>query len=494
MGKISGGVSILTLRILILLLSLMLCPLPAQALWGPDKTVGKEGQLSAHKHEIFSTAFSPDGSLLATGSFDGSTRIWDTETWTVLHELAGHGNWVSAVAFSPNGKYLVSAGIDRRIQIWDPLTGDNLYTSQEHSKGVLCLAFSPDGKYLASGSLDGKILLYNLKDWHVEKILTPSKTPSGIGALAFSPDGLWLASSSYDDPVIRLWNPDSGQMGPILSDHIKEIYALAFSPNGKYLASAGEDRIIRLWDTTKRVVISRLAGHYDSVWSLAFNPEGDFLASGSMGDGTIRFWTVPQGVNTQALSDIPAKTYSLSFHPSQSLLASGHSDPLLRIWKNTHPDAVPAFGSLSGKEIATWLQPDLKITGLSIDDDRSGLSSGNNNHMPEAGELVEIELQLQNKGNAPAFQVQAEIALSPNTLNYQGDALNFNLENWPMGAVQTLVLPVFIPKNTSSQTIKLELKLKMASSRQIWQESIEIELGKAYPTRTNAAAETSPKQ
>ena len=106
------------LNILALLTALLLIPQSAQpafALWGPDKSVGEEGKLKGHKHEIFSLAFSHDGKKLASGSFDGTTRIWDSSTWQVLHELAGHGNWVSAVAFSPDGRFLVSAGIDRRI-------------------------------------------------------------------------------------------------------------------------------------------------------------------------------------------------------------------------------------------------------------------------------------------------------------------------------------------------------------------------------------------
>lgn len=464
-----------------LLLTLQLWAPPALALWAPDKAVGEEGKLKGHKHEIFSLAFSPDGKKLASGSFDGTTRIWDSSTWQVLHELAGHGNWVSAVAFSPDGKILVSAGIDRRIQIWDAETGANLFTTQEHAKGVLSLAYSPDGKHMASGGLEGKILIYETQTWQVQKTLQPSaNNPGGVGALAFSPDGQWLASASYDDPVIRLWNAETGQAGPLLSDHLKEIYALSFSPNGQYLASAGEDRIIRLWDMAKRTVASRLAGHIEPVWSLAFDPAGDFLASGSMGDGSLRFWTVPQGVNSQALSEIPKKTYALAFHPKQKLLASGHSDALLRLWRNTNPEAAPAFASQSGTALAQWLAPKLEITGLSIDDDRNGLSSGNANYSAEAGELVEITLHLRNSGTAPAEGLEALIQLSPSTLIFQGEASRFRMESWPIGAEQTLVLPVFLPKNLQ-ENLRLELELKAENSQAPWKETLTLELGKAYP-------------
>lgn len=468
-------------KILALITALLLLPLPAQALWGPDKSVGEEGKLKGHKHEIFSLAFSPNGQKLASGSFDGSTRIWDSTTWQVLHELAGHGNWVSAVAFSPDGKVLVSAGIDRRIQVWDAETGGNLFTSQEHAKGILSLAYSSDGKTLASGSLDGKILLYNTQNWQVQKTLLPSaNTPSGVGALAFSPDGQWLASASYDDPVIRLWNPQTGQAGPLLSDHLKEIYALSFSPNGQYLASAGEDRIIRLWDMAKRTVVSRLAGHFEPVWSLAFDPTGLYLASGSMGDGSLRFWTVPQGVNSQSLSDIPSKTYALAFHPKQKLLASGHSDPLLRLWRNTNPEAVPAQASQSGLALARLLAPDLALTRVSIDDDRNGLSSGNGNYSAEAGELVEITLHLRNQGSAPAQGLEAQISFTPNSLIYQGESPRFRIENWPMGSEQTLVLPVFIPKNQPGP-LGLELELRAENLPAPWKETLTLALGQAYP-------------
>lgn len=483
------------LNILALLTALLLIPQsvqPAFALWGPDKSVGEEGKLKGHKHEIFSLAFSHDGKKLASGSFDGTTRIWDSSTWQVLHELAGHGNWVSAVAFSPDGRFLVSAGIDRRIQIWDAETGANLFTSQEHAKGVLSLAYSPDGKWLASGGLEGKILIYNTQTWQVQKTLVPSaNNPGGVGALAFSPDGLWLASASYDDPVIRLWNPETGQAGPLLSDHIKEVYALSFSPNGQYLASAGEDRIIRLWDMGKRMVVSRLAGHFEPVWSLAFDPAGDFLASGSMGDGSLRFWTVPQGVNSQSLSEIPKKTYALAYHPKQKLLASGHSDALLRLWRNTSPEAAQAVAGQSGATLARLLAPAIEVAGLSVDDDRNGLSSGNANYSAEAGELVEITLHLRNSGNAPAQGLEAMIQLAPTGLVYQGEAPRFRLENWPMGSEQTLVLPVFIPKNLQEPVI-LEIELRADNGPRIWKETLKLELGKAYPPLTAALEKGNP--
>ncbi|MGE3725082.1 MAG: hypothetical protein AB7I41_06000 [Candidatus Sericytochromatia bacterium] len=464
-----------------LLLSLHLWAQPASALWGPDKRVGDEGKLAGHKHEIFSLAFSADGKKLASGSFDGTTRIWDSNSWQVLHELAGHGNWVSAVAFSPDSKVLVSAGIDRRIQIWDAETGANLFTSQEHAKGVLSLAYSPDGKWLASGGLEGKILIYDTQTWQVQKTLLPSaNNPGGVGVLAFSPDGLWLASASYDDPVIRLWNPETGQAGPLLSDHLKEIYALSFSPNGQYLASAGEDRIIRLWDMAKRTVVSRLAGHFEPVWSLAFDPAGDFLASGSMGDGSLRFWTVPQGVNSQSLSEIPKKTYALAFDPKQKRLASGHSDALLRLWRNTNPEAASALASQSGTTLARLLEPVIEVAGLSIDDDRQGLSSGNANYSAEAGELVEITLHLRNRGTAPAQGLEATIQLAPTGLIYQGEAPRFRLETWPMGSEQTLILPVFIPKNLQ-EPVTLAIELRAENGAKAWKETLKLELGKAYP-------------
>jgi len=466
-------------RYLAALVGLLLWTGPAQALWVPAQSVPGEGKLSGHKHEIFSVAFSPDGNYLASGSFDGTTRIWETKNWSLLHELAGHANWISAVAFSPDGRWLATAGLDRRVQIWDLITGANLFSSMEHTKGVLSLVFSPDGKQLASGGLDGRILIHQLSDWKNLKTLAPQS--GGIAALTYSPDGKYLVSSAYDDTAIRMWDALSGEAGPVLPGHLKEVYALSFSPDGKYLASAGEDRMIRLWDMHEKKTISKFAGHSQPIWTLAFSPDGRFLSSGSLGDQSLRFWTVPQGVNTQSLYGIPAKTYALSFNPVQPLLASGHNDPDIRIWENIQPGSAPAMGSASARAIANWFNPALSLRLVGIDDDAKDNSNGNHNHRIEPGELIEIVLALENEGTSPLKNLKIDLKLNSEQALFQGESTAYQLEELAMGEQVPLVLPVFIPKKFADKVLNIQVSMQAANLSKPILQNLSIDLTLAYP-------------
>lgn len=468
--------AVFPLPILIILCLSLLLAAPVQAIWQPVRSAPGEGQLKGHKHEIYSLAFSPDGQYLASGSFDGSTRIWDTRTWAVVHELAGHSNWVSAVAFSPDGQWLATAGLDRRIQIWDVHTGHRLHSAQVHHKGVLTLAFSPDGQWLASGGLDARIVIHQVHPWQLVRTLPPQS--GGIAALAFSVDGKYLASTAYEDPVIRFWDPVSGTAGPVLTGHIKEIYALAFSANGRYLASGGEDRIIRIWDLQSQQTVTRLAGHSQSVWSLAFSPDSRFLASGSLGDRSLRLWTVPQGVNAQTLNNIPDKTYTLAFAPHQPWLASGHSDALLRLWENIPIHPFPGLGHSTAEHLLRALKPELQIQLQGIDDDQQGQSHGNQNARADAGEQVEILLEVRNVGPVPLQPLELELHLWPETVSYRGDSHRYRIEYLGLGQTRQLCLPIFIPRQFKG-TFHIDLRAHSASHH--WHIPLEIEPGKAYP-------------
>ncbi|PKL78549.1 MAG: hypothetical protein CVV27_03175 [Candidatus Melainabacteria bacterium HGW-Melainabacteria-1] len=431
-------------RILGLTLTLgLLLASPASALWELDQRAGEAGQLKGQRREIYSLALSRNGELLASGSLDGTTRVWDTRTWQLLYDLPGHSHSVGAVAISPDGKTLASGGLDAQIQLWDLSSGQQLSTLTQPSKGVLSLAFSPDGKTLATGDLDSQIRLYDSGTWQLLKTL--SGHAGAVSSLAYSPDGLTLASVGFNELGIRLWRVADGQRAQTLIDHSEEVYAVCFSPDGKYLASAGADKLIRLWDARTLLPVSRMAGHLAPIWSLAFSPDSQMLASGSLGDRTLRLWSVPQGANVQTLVKTSDKAFSLVFSPDGQALYSGHNDASVRVW---HQDV----------ESPIVTQPQSLQVAIA---QQSWREAGSGDRVIAAGERGELLLSLENTGPTHLNQVTATVRIKTPGVRLTAPAQDFFIARFEAGSRKHLPLPLNLSPQVSADALELEIRLSV---------------------------------
>ncbi len=303
---------------------------PAQAVWQKAKT--EPNQLSAQRQDVFALDLSADQKLLASASFDGTTRVWNTETGEEIYNLPGHASWIGDVAFHPTEPILLSAGIDGKLQMWDMNTGKKIDTFETFEKALLSIRFSPDGKRLA---VAGKSKEVSIFDWKSRTRLARFKGHSGsVVNLAFSPDSQTLASVAFNDLSILLWDMKTLKQSHRLVDHKEELYAIAFSPDGKYLASGGADRVIRLWSMKTLLPIQSLSGHLKPVWTLSFSPDSETLVSGSVGDQTLRFWAIPSGANVETLNEVGRNTYDLAFTQDQKQLWSSHPQGVIKRWEN----------------------------------------------------------------------------------------------------------------------------------------------------------------
>ena len=164
--------------------------------------------LEGHTDEIYSVAFSPDGTILASGSgwWNGLVKLRDVATGTSIATFEGHTEQVKSVAFSPDGMTLASGSMDGTVKLWDVATGTNITTFEGHSAGVYEIAFSPDGTILASGSQDGTVKLWNTSEWAPP---SPQKLVKISGDEQQGPAGTQLAEpfvvlvlDEHDEPIV----------------------------------------------------------------------------------------------------------------------------------------------------------------------------------------------------------------------------------------------------------------------------------------------------
>jgi len=256
-----------------------------------DPKTGRElAQCQGHRDAVAAVHFHPEGSLLATGSYDHTAAIWDAATGKRLHHLNGHRAVVTSVAFSPDKTTLATAGIDQTIKLWDVATGQLKNTLSGHKSWVNALAYGTDGDYLVSGSSDGTIVIWSMKN--LAPLHTIDATKGEVRTIALSADGAYLAAGLRYGTV-KIWSTADWKERLALPGQ-GDMCAVAFSPNGKLLATTEGDwnrgGIVRIFDVTTGKLFSRMQ-HTGEIISVAFSSTGDILAAGAA-DKTVRLWKV----------------------------------------------------------------------------------------------------------------------------------------------------------------------------------------------------------
>ncbi|KAA8641922.1 uncharacterized protein ATNIH1004_010861 [Aspergillus tanneri] len=358
--------------------------------------------LEGHSGTVWSLAFSPDGQVLASGSYDSTINFWDPITGELQQTIKGHSDLVRSLAFSADGKVLASCSDDRTIKLWNPTTGELQQTLEGHLDSVCSLSFSQDKPVLASGSNDKTIKLWDFTTGKLWQTLEGHS--NWVNCLAFSPDGKVLASGS-DDRTIKLWNTTTGELQKTLEGHSNWINSLAFSPHGQVLASGSADRTIKLWDPITGKVKQSLTGHSDSLNSLAFSRNGRVLASAS-NDMTIKLWDTTTGCLQRTLKGHLNWVNALTFSPDSEVLASCSADRTIKLWDTT-----------MSKLQQTWEGHSGTVWSLVFSFDGQMLASGSDDKMIKLWDPTTGELQQTLKGhsdwvNCLAFSPDSKVLAS----------------------------------------------------------------------------------
>jgi WD40 repeat protein len=293
------------------------------------------GRPLPHEGEVRALAFSSDGSLLATGSDDRTARVWDTASGAPRGEIMRHGDGINAVAFSPDDSILATASADNTVILWDAASGKQRGEPLRHGGIVSTLAFSPNGSILATGSTDNNLRLWDVASGNLrgEPLLHDpvDERTFYIMKLAFSPDGTTLATASLNSA--RLWNAESGQPLGELMQHEGVIQAVAFSSNGRMLATASADETARLWDATDGRPLSDPMMHNDVVGDVAFSPIGSILATRTW-NRRVAIWDAANGQPRNITNMLhPEQVNDMAFSSDGKLLVTAGKDGNARMWR-----------------------------------------------------------------------------------------------------------------------------------------------------------------
>jgi WD40 repeat protein len=382
-------------------------------LW--DVATGTEiRSFTGHTGEVFSAAFSPDGTKVLTGSADNTARLWDTDSGTEIRSFAGHWSQVRSVAFSPDGSMALTGSADVTAKLWKTGTGEEIRTFTGHMDEIRSVAFSPDGTTVLTGSRDNTARLWNAASG--AKVYTFTGHTDWVNSVAFSPDGTRAVTGSSDGTA-KWWAaggpvPDlrglteaeagaaliaasltSGEVtqecsndvaaGQVISqspaaDSLASygsavalrvstgpcnapVYSAVFSPDGTTVLAGKQDGTAVLLDTATGATLNTLTGHTWQVNSVAFSPDGTQALTGGNGYdfqlslplGEIKLWNAATGkLIRDFTTHTDARVNSVAFSPDGTKVLTGEG--VHNSETDTWSGATWLWNAATGREIHSF--------------------------------------------------------------------------------------------------------------------------------------------
>lgn len=255
-------------------------------------------ELRGRSSSVSSVRFSPDGLYIASAGEEGIIKIWDSKTGELVNQLKS-GDRTGCICFSPNGRYIASmASMIGLITIWD-IRGNCKIKEFHHPKYSIAydIQFSPDGSYIAAAYYDGVAAVWNVANGRLASTL--GGHTSKIESLCFSYDGKCIITAGYDEKI-KIWEVRTWQEKIELSD-LSTIPDIASSPIDNIFATALHNGYVSIWDIAKGRRLRLLDAHKGATYALAFSHDGQFIATGGQ-DATIRIFSVQTGDCVQSFN------------------------------------------------------------------------------------------------------------------------------------------------------------------------------------------------
>lgn len=273
-----------------------------------------------HLSTVSSVAMSPNGSTLASGSFDLTIKLWRTSDGQLLRTMVGHTGDIRSIAFSPDGAMVVSGGSDRIVRIWRVSDGLLLRTLVGHSDVIRSVAFSPDGSMVLSGGQDRNVYLWRVSDGALLRSF--SGNANWVLSVAFAPNGATVVSGGADSSI-NVWRVSDGALHWRVTGHADWVMSVAFSPDGSSIASGSVDMMAKIWRAGDGALLRTFSGFGDAVNCVAFSPTGDLMTADWT--RTMKKWRAADGTLLQSFVE-SSLVNSICFMPDDAKFAYGLAD------------------------------------------------------------------------------------------------------------------------------------------------------------------------
>ena len=322
----------------------------------------------AHAGAVTCLAFHAKDNVLATAGEDGVIRLWDAVSGEKRGECKGHAKKVHALTFHPDKDQLLSGSQDGSAILWDVAERKKLFEVVPARRSgrdpafnpVFAVAFRPDGETFATAG--SSLPTASIDLWDASDGTHRASLPGHNGlvsSLAFSPNGKWLASTSALDEFVKLWDVESRELLADLGSHAAGSVAVCFSPDGATLASTGRDRAVRLWDVSRRRQRYVLREHAGAVVGVAFHPQGKSLAC-IVEDGGVKLWNVGQP-SLLDFVDQPSAFRCIDLSRDGQRLAAGSWNGAVQVWERPSGKRLHLLKGHRGLVEAVAFSPDGKL-------------------------------------------------------------------------------------------------------------------------------------